>query len=189
MSTKVYLWRIPDEYPERLVGKYLSNQSPDPFAFRRGSLASLNFPPPRIDFNATPQQLSTFDVLVNDSTIPLLSERAAQVITKNWAEDVQIIDAQVMAKGHSLSGYKLVNITHLVNCVDHHESDCVFMKNADQILKFNRLRLKLDEMGTHHLAREAEYPPFLYVSHKVKEVFDMMRWKGYSFIPPESVHP
>lgn len=184
-----YLWKVPNDYPEDFIGRYARKESPDRFLFLRGASVPGEIPTPLILFDVPPDKLSEFDILPNSAMIPLVSDKVSNVLSKLWSNDVELIEAQVIANGKELKGYKLINATRLVRCVDHSNSDYVFIPNTDAIMKFNRLRLKTGCMAGYQVAREAEYISYLYVSELVKEVFESNKWRGYSFLPPESVHP
>lgn len=184
-----FLWSIPDCYPRECIGVYLRDRSPDRFIFKRGTRVPEDVPRPCIQFSASPKDLADFDVLESNAMVPLVSTNVAQLLLEMCPVDCQLIDTDVIADGEKLTGYKLVNAVHLVSCVNHQESDCVYVPNADHIMKFNRLRLKPGCLGSHHLARELDYKSYLYVSQRLKEAFDSKGWRYYAFAPPESVHP
>lgn len=185
----IYLWRIPNEYPESLIGEYDKECSPDRFLFVQGERIGDGNAVPSFTFTGEPEVLKKFDVLPNNTMIPLISERVAQILTRVCRNDVELLTASVCAAGGKLSGFSLVNVLPRVASVDHGGSHFVLIPGTKQIMKFNRLRLKSEAMGTHHLAREAEFNSFILVSETLKQVFDSERVTGHAFVPPEAIRP
>jgi hypothetical protein len=185
----IYLWKIPDDYPQEFIGRYARKTSPDRFLFLKGTTVPSGGSPPQIEFDISRNELMEFDVLPNSAMVPLVSERVSEMLSQLCPNDIQLIETKVLANGKEVGGYKLLNATRCVNCVNHSDSDYVFIPNTDAIMKFNRLRLKDDCMAGHHIARETEYVSYLYVSEQVKGAFDSNKWQGCAFFPPESVHP
>ena len=185
----IYLWKMPDDYPQEFIGRYVRQSSPDRFLFLKGIPISSRISLPHIEFDIPPNKLAEFDILPNSAMVPLVSGRVSEVLSKLCPNDVQLIDAEVIANGCRVEGYKLLNATQLVSYVDHDNSDFVFIPNTDAIMKFNQLRLTPKCMVDHEIARETEYTSYLYVSQQVKQAFEANKWQGYAFLPPESVHP
>ena len=55
----IYLWVIPENYPEKLIGRYERERSPDRFSFRQGKYLSNSqiSSVPIIKFNSPKKQL------------------------------------------------------------------------------------------------------------------------------------
>src|SRR6266516_2382717 len=123
----VFLWTIPDEYPQELIGKYLRDRSPDRFLFRKGEELPMPVGVPQFEFDAPLTDLRSFDVLPNSTQIPLVASNVAGLLLALCAGDIQLIEADVVARGQKLEGFKLVNVTHLVSCIDHNGSDYSFI--------------------------------------------------------------
>jgi hypothetical protein len=187
--TTTYLWRIPDDYPEEFIGEYQRGDSPDRFAFMRGEPFSDATSTPRFKFSGPAAALIGYDVLPNDTMIPLVSPIAAKWFEEHCATDVQLIATDIKASDKPLVGYKLLNILHLVAGVDHNNSSFVFIPGTKQVMKFNSLRLKPDCLSGHCLARLSEFPAFILVTDFVREQFCSKGWRGHWFMPPEAVHP
>ncbi len=64
----VYLWKIPDEYPEKLIGEYDRENSPDRFIFKKGEILSSDLAKPVIMFDVSVQDLRELDDLANNAT-------------------------------------------------------------------------------------------------------------------------
>jgi hypothetical protein len=185
----IYLWRIPNEYPESLIGEYDKECSPDRFLFVQGKQIGNGSAVPSFRFTGNPEALRKYDVLPNSTMIPLVSERVAQILTRVCRNDIELLTASVHAAGEKLSGFCLVNVLPRVASVDHGGSNFIFIPGTKQIMKFNRLKLKSDALGAHHLAREVEFNSFILVSEILKQVFDSERVTGHAFAPPEAIKP
>ncbi|MFA5193784.1 MAG: DUF1629 domain-containing protein [Verrucomicrobiia bacterium] len=188
----IYLWRIPEFYPELLIGEYQRDRSPDRFLFDRGTRVAEDIPAPSFVFNARNARLAVlgrYDILPNSTMVPLVTQRVARVLDEMAGEDIQLIPANVTAGGQLLSGFKLVNVLRLVSSIDHSQSNFVCIPGTKQIAKFNRFRVKPDALGYYHLAREAEYHPFILVSEALKRAFETHNFKGCAFIQPENIKP
>lgn len=185
----IYLWEIPDDFPEELIGEYVREESPDRFLFRHGTPIPKTELVPSFAFAAEPEALREYDVLPNSAMIPLISERVARILTRLCPDDVQLITASVVAAGEKLSGFSLVNVVARVASVDHSGSKFTYIPGTKQIMKFNRLTFKPDALGSHHLARELEYNSFILASETLKQAFDSERVMGHAFVPPEAIKP
>jgi hypothetical protein len=185
----IYLWRIPNEYPESLIGEYEKESSPDRFLFVQGKRIGNCNAVPAFTFTGDPEILREYDVLANSTMIPLVSERVARILTRVCSDDLELLTASVHAAGEPVSGFSLVNVLPRVASVDHRGSNFIFIPGTQQIMKFNRLKLKPDALGAHHLAREVEFNSFILVSDRLKEVFDAERVTGHAFIPPDAIKP
>ena len=93
----VYLWEIPNEYPERFIGDYDRKNSPDRFLFKREVLP-LELRRPIINYDASIQELRQSDDLSNNSMIPVVSKRLAEALLKFSPNDIQLIDVLIAAK-------------------------------------------------------------------------------------------
>lgn len=183
----IYLWRIPNEYPESLIGEYDKERSPDRFLYFQGKRIGNSKDAPTFTFEGEPAVLGKYDVLPNSAMVPLVSERVAQILARVCRNDVELIKASVYAGRGILSGFRLVNVLPRVTSVDHCGSSYVCIPGTKQIMKFNRLKLKPDAMGVHHVARESEFNSLILVSQTLKQVFDSEQVTGHAFVPPEAI--
>src|SRR5688572_6290504 len=167
----IYLWRIPNDYPASLIGEYDEKSSPDRFLFVQGKRIGDGDAIPAFTFRGGPKVLRKYDVLPNSTMIPLVSERVAQILTRVCYNDVEFIKASVVAAGERLAEFCLVNVLPRVASVDHSCSNFLCIPGTKQIMKFNRLRVKPEALGSHHLAREVEFNSFILVSETVKQAF------------------
>jgi len=184
-----YLWRIPEEYPSNLIGEYDRTSSPDRFLFLQGAALRQIMGVPTFRFRSSQAELLPFDVLPNDATVPLISVRAASLLRNLCPADFQLLPAKIAADDGEFDGYSILNVVVKISAIDHAQSSFNFIPGTKQIMKVNRLRCRSDVIGTHHLARESDYPPYLWASEKVKTTFSDSRIKGCAFCDPEEMRP
>lgn len=186
----IYLWRIPEEYPEKLIGRYERERSPDRFLFRQGKPIKddLLLSTPIIKFEVTESQLKKYDCLVNSSMIPLVSPKLAALLSKLAGKDIELIDANVECVDGEFEDYKILNVTHLIKGIDHELSKYTKMKQADAILGFKRLVHKPGCLKDYHLARDEEYKGHLLVSQSIFEAFKSEKITGVWLAMPEEFY-
>jgi hypothetical protein len=182
-----YLWRIPDEYPSKLIGEYDRSSSPDRFLFLQGAALGQINGIPAFRFKSSRADLLPFDVLPNNATVPLISVRAASLLRKLCPADFQLLSAKVTTDDADLDGYAILNAVVKISAMDHAQSGFNFIPGTKQIMKVNRLRSRSGAMGVHHLARESDYPPYLWASDEVKAIFEDANIKGCAFLVPEAI--
>lgn len=183
----VYLWKIPGEYSEKLIGEYDRDSSPDRFIFKKGEVLSSGLEKPVIKFDANVQELIELDDLANNAMVPVISERLAGVLADLASEDIQLIDVAIKAKDGDLEGYKILNIVSKVFGIDKKQSKFTLVPGADQIMSFRSLKYKDDCLKGRHLARDAEYSSNLLVSQVLAEHLMKMKLKGVGLYLPENV--
>lgn len=183
----VYLWKIPDEYPETLIGEYDRENSPDRFIFKRGEMLSSDLEKPFIKFDASVQDLRELDDLANNAMVPVINGRLAAILADLAPEDIQLIDVVINAKDGELEGYKIVNIISKVIGIDKEQSKFTLVPGTDQIMSFRSLKYRDDCLKGRHLARDAEYSSNLIVSQALAERLMDMKLKGVGLYLPENI--
>lgn len=183
----VYLWKIPDEYPEKLIGEYDRKNSPDRFIFKRGEMLASDLAKPVIKFDASAQELRALDDLANNAMIPVIGERLAAVLVESAPEDIQLIDVVIKARDGELEGYKILNIVSKVVGINKSQSEFALVPGTDKIMSFRSLKYKDDLLQEHHLARDAEYNSNLIVSQVLAERLMEMKFKGIGLYLPEDI--
>jgi hypothetical protein len=178
MIEEVFLWEIRDDYPERLIGEYQRDVSPDRFLYKKGKAIPEDLPSPVFRFSATTEVLRKRPDLANNAMIPLISMEVAEVLHRHCPNDVQLIPARITAKDGELPGYSIVNATHTVHCIDHERSIYKKMTGADAILSFQRLVCLSGCMGVHALARDEEYLSHLLVRGDLRESLGFLKLLG-----------
>jgi hypothetical protein len=185
----IYLWETSDEFGDEMVGEYLVEKSPDRFLFRQGKPFDQAGLTPSFKFTSEAEQLAILDMLPNNALIPLVSSRMAKMLMEICPQDIELVPSEVSASGKRLAGFSIVNVLFSMAGIDHENSRYVYIPGTKQIMKFNRLRLKPNALGSHDLSRDIEYRAFIFASEKIKKILESERVKGCTFVPPESLRP
>ncbi|PHV09951.1 imm11 family protein [Chitinimonas sp. BJB300] len=183
----VYLWKIPDEYTENLIGEYDRTSSPDRFIFKKGEVLSSNLTMPVIKFDVSTEELLELDDLANNAMIPVVSERLATVLTEFAPDDIQLIDVAIKTKNGELRGYKVLNVINKVTGIDKEQSRFTLVPGSDQIMSFRYLKYKSDCLKGNQLARDAEYSSNLIVSESLASRLIGINLKGVGLYLPENI--
>lgn len=183
----VYLWKIPDEYPEKLIGEYDRESSPDRFIFKKGETLPSDLAKPVIKFDASVQELNEIDDLANNAMVPVIGGRLAAVLVDLASDDIQLVDVVIKAKDGELEGRKILNIVSKVAGIDKEQSKFTLVPGTDQIMSFRSLKYKNDCLKGHLLARDAEYSSNLIVSQALAERLMDMKLKGVGLYLPENI--
>jgi len=184
-----HLWFEPINFPERLMGSYDHDNSPDFLSFIQGKRIAATTPPPFIKFTAPRRRLAPFGVLPNSIDIPLLSPRAASMLNEFCPNDIQLIPAKIETSEGPLDDYFLLNVLSMISGIDHAHSVVKVIPGTNHIVNVNRLRYSPGAMLDHHLAREHECHTYLWVSDELAQRFAQEKIKGCVFEPPEAIHP
>jgi len=182
------LWFPPEDYPQSVLGCYDYDKSPDRFIFTEGKPIDRLAAFPILRFTASRSRLITYDVLPNNSGIPLVSPQVASLLKALCPKDIQLIPAQIEAGDFAIHDYSLLNVLTKISGMDHSLSSFVLVPGTHCITSIERLRYADGAMGNHDLAREREYSPFLWVSDRIAKKFAHANFKGYVFKPPEAIH-
>ncbi len=183
----VYLWKIPGEYPEKLIGEYDRESSPDRFIFKKGEMLSTDLAKPVISYDASVQELNELDDLANNAMVPVIGGRLAAVLADLASEDIQLIDVVIKAKDGKLEDRKILNIVSKVVGIDKEQSKFTLVPGTEQIMSFRSLKYNDDCLKRHHLARDAEYSSNLIVSQSLAERLMEMKLKGVGLYLPENI--
>jgi hypothetical protein len=183
----VYLWTIPDDYPEKLLGEYQKDTSPDRFEFRKGELLPESIGTPRFTFRCSLADLEGCGDLCNNAQIPLLSEDVALLLQKYAGNSIQLFDTIVQTSDGESSNYKLLNISKTVKGLDKEKSKYTTIPGMDQIMGFSFLSYKSDCMEDSILARDEEYRGHLLVEGKLANELMDLKKKGIGLYIPEDM--
>lgn len=175
--------------PEKLLGEYREDISPDRFLFIRAKPVEFGAPHPSFTFAAPRSRLLKLDVLPNNIRVPLISPRVASLLMELCPHDFQLLPARIKTPDASIDDYFLLNVTTEISGIDHENSILILFRGYREIMKVERLRYAAGSMGSHHLARETEYMPYLWASDVVVRAFEKEKFKGCKFQPPEYIHP
>ena len=103
-------------------------------------------------------KLKPADLLGNPLSWQMFSERMLEWTWPLIKNDVQIFDVPLYKKstGAKVSGYKLVNPIRVIDCIDWEHSE--FIRDADGSCPLvNKLCIRGDEVGNHHIFRLKDY--------------------------------
>ena len=164
-----YLWEIPDDYPEKLIGEYDDNRSLDRYLWRRGE-AIDDTAKVVINFSVSKSKLKNRNDLANSSMIPLISERLANVLQKHCAEHIQLVTAETVCSNGNLDGYFLLNVTNRIHAIDRNLSEFTCVKGTNYIMKLKKLIVLPGALGDNHIGRDIDYSSYLYISEYLREV-------------------
>jgi hypothetical protein len=183
----VYLWEIPDRFPNALIARYGRSNSPDRFLFRKGTQVPES-PTVHFEFSGTATELASLDCLPNDAQLPVVGQRALEVINNLAHDDFQPISAIVRTlEGTRDVSFTLLNITRTVTAIDHERSVIDLIPGTSQILGFRKLSCRPDCMGSHALARDAEYRGNILVNEALVKRLRAIGATGIDLKSPESI--
>lgn len=195
----IYLWRIPSRWPNKLIGGYDHDRSPNYLLFSNGRKIKdeelkKNFDkeeidsPPIVKFKVPKARILQCDCLPNSGSAPLVNERLKQLLEKLAPDDVQFIPAILKCADGDLEGYYFLNVTHTIKGLDHTQSKYSYIGGTDAILGFKYATYQSGCMGKYDLARDAEYLGHLLVSDKIKKIFDEEEITGVRLVRPEDYY-
>ena len=165
----LYLWEILNEYPEGRIGRYDRENSIDRFEFKRGKPVAIDINA-AFDFDAAATDLLRYDDLANNAMVPLVSPLVAELLKTQCREHVQLLPTVVRCTDREITDYSVVNVVHRIKAIDHAASDYIKIPGTDHIMKFRRLVLRPEAMGSAHIARDEEYSGNLMVSASLKDM-------------------
>lgn len=175
----VYLWKIPDDYPETLLGEYDRERGPDRFALKRGKpLEELPSKPPRFRFAAAVSTLRELDDLGNNALVPLVSPAVAEVLRQTCPNDVQLIPAEISCKDGVINDYSVVVMIHSVHGLDHEKSSYKCVPGTKSIMRIEQAAYKDGCLGSHDAARDTEYLSNLLISDRLHDAMAGLKSLG-----------
>ena len=184
-----YLWFPPEDYPQSILGSCNYQSSPDRVIFIEGKPLTERILTPSFQFTAPLSRVAKLDILPNTIGVPLISQRVASLLTEICPAEFQLIPSQIETRDAPLDGYSILNVLVEISGIDHARSSIHMLAKLNCIISIRRLRYASGAMGAHHLARDREYSPFLWVSDEVVRKFALANFRCYEFKPPEAIHP
>lgn len=185
-----YLIKSPVDSKSKQEAKYNHDLSSDMFIFRKGKYVSKNELDKPIIFNLklTTSEAIKFDQIINDSTCLLVNQKIIDILMKLAPEEVQFFDTEVRCKDGVLTNYKLVNFTEEVVAVDRENSIVETILDTKAIGGFKRLVFNRNCLGTHKLARLAEFHGHMLGNEEMKQAFESACITGLRFVTPENYY-
>lgn len=185
----MFLLRIPNDFPQEMIGEYLKDSSPDRFIYRRATRVPDDGGTPRFLFSATIKALMCFDVLPNSAMVPLVSKRVAKILEEICRMDYELVPAEIKTKNGNIEDYYLLNILTKVAMIDRANSSLDMITGTNQIRKINKLECLTAGMQNHHLARDIDYMSYIWFSKTLKDAFKSSNIRACQFVAPNEVHP
>ncbi len=176
------------DYPEKLVGEYLQESSPDYIDLIQGVSVGDAWGTPEFEFEVSNEVLSGYDELVNSTLVPLVSERISEFFRSHCSDLVELIPAKLNTKNGQLNGYSLVNIRNLGRSVDAERSEYLYFPDSDWIMKFTELEF-LDSPDPRMITREQIYISYVVVTEEFKKARDENRWRGVALFRADEIKP
>ncbi|WP_454675453.1 hypothetical protein [Achromobacter pestifer] len=180
-----YLWRVPDDYPQALIGEYVSAEGLDRFSLRRGERLPDQHAIPVVRFSVPGNQLHGLSCLPNSAMLPLVGRGFADFLIENAPDDIQLIKSRIQTKDGDVDGFNFVNIISSVIAIDKNESIFTLVPGSDKVMGFKKLRYYENCLGGHMLARDSEYMAHLLVSNELAEKMKQRSFSGVGlyFLP------
>ena len=182
----LYLWEIPNDWSERLIGEYDRSQSIDRFELRGGRAID---PESRvvIRFRCPRSKLSKLDDLPNSSRIPVVSPRLADVLRAHASDECQLIPARVIASGGDLDDFRVVVATKSVPLLDRDRSEYTLIPGTTAVMGVERLVWREEGLGDLAMARDAERMSSLVVSEDLRSAILELKPKGLALYTPDEL--
>jgi hypothetical protein len=194
--TNLYLWRWPTSFPDKWVGAYHFESLEDE-TFGYSFLSGKELDPktiklvPRVNFEAKKEHLLGYDCLPNNSGGPLVNKKMIELLREIAPSDVQFFPAQIMCLDGELEGYFFLNVTHLMQGIDHDQSIYSMLDLPDGakiIYTVRKLALKPGCMKGHDLGRDQDLKTDLLVSQKIYDAFQAAKIKGVRLVTPDEYY-
>lgn len=183
----IYIWRIPDDYPESLIGEYVKSDGPDRFLFRRGERLPVDVGVPVIRFSAPLKSIRQYTCLPNNAMLPIVGKDLSEVLYNYAPEDVQMFPVKIQSQDGISDDYCLLNIATKIVGLDKSRCDLNFIPGTDQIMSFRHLSYFDDCLGSHSLARDSEYLAHILVSGGLVNTMLANHVTGVDFVTPEKI--
>jgi hypothetical protein len=175
----IWIWSIPDNYPNKRIGEYVEGSGTDRFVFREGKLIHDKVVPPKIIFDCAEKHL--INILPNSAQLITVSKRLLKILNDVCLKDIQVFNANVFVGGKRITNYYLINLTHIVEVVNKKESEFTTILGTDAILSFEKIVYKNDNLGQFHLVRNSDYRSHVLVSEYLKNIFEKEKITGVQF--------
>lgn len=176
----IWIWHIPDEWPNKRIGKCVENTGTDRFAFMNASyLNPHEVVCPDVVFEC--QEKFLFEVLPNSGFLLITSDKVIDILNAICPNDFQTFEANIYANDKKIEGYKLINILNSVDIVDKEKSKFKTFKGTSHIMSFDKIVYKHESLIAHDIVRNADYKSHILVSDRIKVAFENAKIKGVQF--------
>nr|WP_154985931.1 DUF1629 domain-containing protein [Paenibacillus xylanexedens] len=176
----LWIWSVPENFPNKKIGEYIKGSGTDRFVFREGRELTEQIDPPKIAFECSEESLN--DVLPNSGSLLIVSKKVIEILQRMCSKDIQIFEANVYIGEKKIPEYYLLNIISAVEVIDKTQSEYTTIKGTDAILNFKKIVYKFEILpNNYHLVRNLDYKSHVLVSDDLKEEFERNNIKGVQF--------
>jgi hypothetical protein len=136
------------------------------------------------------------DVLQNKQMLPIFSDKLICELKKMEIESIQYLPITVLRPDYSIiNGYSIVNILDFIEAFDYEKSTYSrFDQNfpnpnvRGEIAGIVKFVLKHDKLCGKDIIRLREYNRAFFVSERIRKIFTVNKFTGYSFKEVELSH-
>ncbi|QHE54032.1 imm11 family protein [Pontibacillus sp. HMF3514] len=176
----LWIWSVPDNFPNNKIGEYVKESGTDRFIFREGRLLTENINPPKVVFECSEDELT--DVLPNSGHLILVSRKVLEILEKECPQDIQAFNANIYIGDKKIPNYCLINVVNSLGVVNKEESEFTSIKGTNAILKFDKIIYRFNNLpNKHHIVRNADYKSHVIVSDNIKDAFKKNGVHGVEF--------
>ncbi len=176
----VYLWKIPDDWPEELIGKYVRSESIDRFELTQGTSIAPNSPVV-LSFDVPKSNLTCLDDLPNTSMVPVVNSRIADVLWSCASEDCQLLSTRVETSDGVISGFWTVVATKKLPIMDLRRSVFSVIPGTESVMGIQNLVCNKDPLCNAQMARDIQYLPNLFISDELYSAIAGFEPRGIGF--------
>ena len=176
----VYLWDIPEFYPNKCIGQYSKTNSIDRLYFKKCLKVCNDKSSLVVNFESKIIDLKKFDVLVSNLLVPIVNDRLGGVIKNTSPNDIQLVDIIVKCKDSVIDDYKILNVLNKILGIDMEKSIFTFIPDTNVIMSIDHLVYKSDVLREFDIARDSDYSSNLIISEKLKTILYDMNLNGIS---------
>ncbi len=123
--------------------------------------------------------------------VPVVSNTFANVVAGFDPQAIQLIPVTVAP---SITGYAVLNILAMLDCIDHEHTDIGYYTEKDDVLEvigkiklIRNLTIRSEIVEGHHIFRLAQRWNIIVVSEVLKRALEESRFTGMKFIPIDNV--
>ena len=169
LMKNLYLWEIPEEYPQKLVGRFCKSNKTDRFTYQRATKVNSFEEIPVVEFEgATIDDFTNYDCVFAGSSLPLVSGSLSEIL-KRHLNDVELWGVVIRASDGDLLDYQILNVVSTIKGIDHEKSAYSTLPNSNQIYGIRKLVYKKGSLGVANIARDEEYMPNILVSEELRD--------------------
>jgi hypothetical protein len=176
----LWIWSVPENFPNKRIGEYVKDSGTDRFIFREGRELTEQIVPPKIMFECSEKYLN--DVLPNSGQLLIVSKKILDILEEICPQDIQVFEANVYIGEKKIPNYYLLNVVNAVDVLDKGKSEYSTIKGTDAILNFKKIVYKFEGLpNNHHIVRNLDYKSHVLVSDVLKEIFERNNIIGVQF--------